>query len=280
MFFADKVEDQVEDNTNKSPNDEFLQVASLDGGDTTIYNAARFMVDAFWIGSPQQLIQVTGDSSPFISESAKSALIDIQADDLMDKYGERLGKRKLDALILVALESEDGDIITNNAKLTTTDNILGLVTIEVRLMNSSKKDILSASTSEQMLTQAVSALRPQQRREYKDSSVVEIATELLPPEISAVCSLSNLCVASKARRKGVAVRLCEEAERMAREELGFEEIFLRVEGENEAASRLYETKLGYERKFEVEGGTALRVDGESGSFVEVESDIVVMNKLI
>jgi ribosomal protein S18 acetylase RimI-like enzyme len=108
--------------------------------------------------------------------------------------------------------------------------------------------------------------------------VLDIARELLPPEITAVCSLSNLCTSPKARRRGIAAKLCSEAERLAKEELCFEEIFLRVESENEAARKLYEDKLGYQRKFEAGKAVALRVDAERGGFVEIESDIVVMSK--
>ncbi len=140
------------------------------------------------------------------------------------------------------------------------------------------EDILNADVSEKMLTQAVASLSPKQRREYKDASVIAIARELLPPDVSAVCSISNLCVAPSARRKGIASKLCKAAERTAKEEFGFDEIYLRVEGENDAARRLYEMKLGYERKYDVKSATALRVDAVSGCFNEVESEIVILSK--
>mmetsp|Transcript_11010 Transcript_11010/g.27083 ORF Transcript_11010/g.27083 Transcript_11010/m.27083 type:complete len:306 (+) Transcript_11010:180-1097(+) len=267
MFFADSA---VE---SESPS---VQIAPLDGTEASIDNAARFMVDAFWLQSPQQLVQqgADGDSSE-ISESARSSLVNIQADDLMGKYGERLGKRKLDALILVAAEGENA----KDGALSNVDDALGMVTIEVRLLDR-QKDILSADASEFYLTQAVASMGPKQRREYKDASVIDIANQLLPPDISAVCSLSNLCVSPAARRKGLAAKLCNEAMRVAKEEWEFDDIFLRVEASNEAAKTLYEEKLGYESVFEVGSATALRVDGTTGTFVEVESDIVILkNKL-
>mmetsp|Transcript_8526 Transcript_8526/g.19082 ORF Transcript_8526/g.19082 Transcript_8526/m.19082 type:complete len:298 (-) Transcript_8526:954-1847(-) len=262
MFFADAAAESESLN---------VQIAPLVGSESSIENTAKFMVDAFWLQSPQQL--VAGDSSE-ISDSAKSSLINIQADDLMGKYGERMGKRKLDAVILAALEG--GDF---SGELSTTDNVQGMVTIEVRLLDM-QKDILSAEVSERMLTQAVASLGPKQRREYKDALVIDIANNLLPADITAVVSLSNLCVSPSARRKGIAAKLCKEAERIAKEELGFEDIFLRVEAANEAAKRLYEEKLGYECFAEVDSATALRVDVNTGSFVEVESTIVVLKKKI
>lgn len=256
MFFADS-EPAVESNDSASLD---VKVAPLDGSESSIENAARFMVDAFWLQSPQQLVQDAAE----VSESAKSSLVNIQADDLMKKYGERMGRRKLDALMLAATDG---------------DGVQGLVTIEVRLLDMSK-DILSADVSEHMLTQAVANLGPKQRREFKDASVIDIANQLLSPDITAVCSLSNLCVSPLARRKGIAGKLCSEAERVAKEELGFDEMFLRVEASNEAAKRLYEEKLGYECVYEVDSAVALRVDGDAGSFVEIDSDIVVLKKKI
>lgn len=274
MFFADAAPETESLNVqiDAAPETESLNVhiSPIVGSESSIENTAKFMVDAFWLQSPQQL---AGDSSE-ISDSAKSSLINIQADDLMGKYGERMGARKLDAVILAALEGGD-----TNGELSSTDNVQGLVTIEVRLLDM-QKDILSADASERMLTQAVASLGPKQRREYKDASVIDIANNLLPPDISAVVSLSNLCVSPSARRKGIAAKLCNEAERVAKEELGFEDIFLRVEKENDAAKRLYEEKLGYECVYEVDSATALRVDVNTGSFVEVESDIVVLKKKI
>jgi len=275
MFFADNaaVEEETDKETDttaavETESSSNTQIRPLDGSESSIANAAKFMVDAFWLQSPQQLIQDASNDSSELSESAKASLINIQADDLMGKYGERMGKRKLDALILAASESGDAQ-----------SNLQGMVTIEVRLLDK-QNDILSSDASEFKLTQAVASLGPKQRREFKNASVIDIANQLLPPDISAVAVLANLCVSPTARRKGIAAKLCNEAERLAKEELGFDEMFLRVEAENEAAKRLYEEKLGYECVLEAEGATALRVDGNAGTFVEVSSDIVVLKKKI
>ncbi|KAL7449060.1 hypothetical protein ACHAWC_001158 [Mediolabrus comicus] len=278
MFFASEAADvttTTATTTTTTINDN-VKLSPLDGSEASVYNAAKFMVDSFWLQSPQQLIE-GGEDPSNISESTKVSLTNIQADDLMSKYGERMGKRKLlDALIVVASEQTDGSDGGNDDVLLSADEMVGLVTLEVRLLGAN--DLLSADESEFMLTKAVSSLGPKKRREYKDTSVLDIARELLPPEVTAVCSLSNLCTSPKARRRGIAAKLCYEAERLAKEELSFDEIFLRVEVENEAARKLYEDKLGYQRKFEAVSAGALRVDAQRGGFVEIESDIVVMSK--
>jgi ribosomal protein S18 acetylase RimI-like enzyme len=225
-------------------------------------NAAEFMVDAFWRVPP----------SGGLPDGVRSSLVDVQAEDLCTKYGERMGKRKLDALVIAAFEEGGGGATI----------MRGMITVEVRLLERGR-DLLSARESESALAKAVSSLGPKQRREYKDASVIDVADRLLPPEYIAACSLSNLCVSPSHRGRGVANMLCLEAERVAREEFGgFDEMYLRVEKSNEAAVGLYEGKLGYERALDVNGATALRVDVEAagGSFVEVETDIVLMRKKI
>ena len=239
-----------------------LQVTHLDGGAETIQKAAEFMLDAFWLQSPQGVSEGFADN---ITNDVKSSLINVQANDLMKKYGERLGRRKLDAVMLAAIDD-------------TADNFLGLVTVEVRLLDIISKSIFNSEKSESMLTNAISQLGPKQRREYKDASVIDIANALLPPEISAVCSLSNLCVSTKARRSGVAAKLCNEAESLAKE-LGFDEMYLCVESENKAAASLYLDKLGYVVLFE-SSSKSLRVNGGAGVFYEVDSNILIMNKKI
>jgi len=146
MFFASEAATDAADDTaaaasttNESMMD--VKLTPLDGSETSVINAAKFMVDAFWLQSPQQLVTSGGGRDPStISDATKSSLTNIQADDLLSKYGERMGKRKLDALIVVA---SDG---SSDSKLLSADDILGLVTIEVRLLNSN--DLLSADESE------------------------------------------------------------------------------------------------------------------------------------
>lgn len=246
----------------------------LDGSEQTIENAAKFMVDSFWLQSPQQLIQDGRDTSE-LSDMAKSSLIQIQAEDLESKYGERMGKRKLDALILAAMDN--GNVNDSQSSSSLPLPILGMATLEVRLMDR-QQDFLSIEASERLLTQAVASLGPKQRREFKDASVIDIANQLLSPDITAVCTLSNLCVSPMARRRGLAAKLCIEVERIAKEVLGFSDIYLRVELANMAAKKLYEEKLGYESVFNIDSTTTLRVDANAGSFVEVDTDMVVMRK--
>lgn len=241
-----------------SPDESTIRLTECSGEEADIQSVASFMVDAFWLQSPQQLI-VEGDGE--ISESTRAALLEEQTRDLMDKYGERLGKRLLDSCLLTAVEG---------------DELLGAVGIEVCLFDKANEEIIGAEKSEFMLKNAVASLGPKQRRQYKDSSVQEIATELLPPEISGICCLSNLCVSPNARRKGIAKKLCDAVEETA-SEWGFNDMFLKVESDNTAAKDLYESKMGYSVECTLTDEVALRVDAESG-FVETTADTLILKK--
>merc|ERR1712232_635036 len=138
-------------------------------------------------------------------------------------------------------------------------------------------DVVESEKSEAIAQNAVASLGPKQRREYKRASISKIAEELLSPDTKAVCVLSNLAVAKKARRKGVARVLCDEIEALAGD-WGFCEVHLLVESENKAARNLYEKKLGYKLLSTTMAAPALRVDFENGEFVEVQQDTLVMAK--
>jgi len=236
-----------------------IQIDSIED-ETSIKEAANFMVDSFWLQSPQQL---TTNNDASISDGVKQSLTNLQFQDLSDKYGERMGKRVLQSCLLTAKDNQ---------------NILGIIGLEVCLLNKQTKKVLSAETSENMLKQAVASLGPKQRRQYKNSPASELATELLPPELQLVCCLSNLSTSPNARRLGLGVKLCKEVEDVAKG-FGFESLFLRVEKENVAARGLYD-KLGYVETFSDVDALGLRVDGDSGTFVEVTAETLVMEKVL
>ena len=244
-----------------------IKLASIDDGNS-IKEAANFMVDAFWLQSPQQLVTSSSsdNTSSSISDKIKQNLANLQAQDLNDKYGERMGKRLLQSSLLTVRGGNDND------------DILGIIGIEVCLLNKETKKILSPEISEDKLKQAVAG--PKQRRQYKNSPASELALELLPPELILVCCLSNLSVSSKARRKGVAIKLCEKAEDIAKNEFGFTSLYLKVETENVAARGLYEDKLGYIEQYSDSDALGLRVDIESGTFVEQPAETLIMEKIL
>jgi GNAT superfamily N-acetyltransferase len=258
MFVAD-------DDTSTSDVKSDVKLAPCLGDNESIQSVAEFMIDAFWLQSPHHLIQSGGLAiTTGVSDSTRAALVQEQSRDLMDKYGERLGKRLFDSCLLTALDEDSSEI-------------LGVVGIEMCLLNKAVSEIILADKAESMLKNAVSSLGPKQRRQYKDSSAQDLATELLSPDICAICCLSNLAVSPKARRRGIAKQLCAKAEKWG-SYWGYDEMFLKVESENTAARYLYEQNLGYATKCTLDGAVALRVDVDSGRFVETNADTLILTK--
>jgi len=86
--------------------------------------------------------------------------------------------------------------------------------------------------------------------------------------------LSNLAVSRQFRRRGIADRLCRGAEQVARE-WGSEEVLLKVEKGNRAATRLY-NKLGY--RAVAEDDNAEKALPSSGGLKFVRTTNIIMRK--
>lgn len=140
--------------------------------------------------------------------------------------------------------------------------------------------MMSVADAESLLKNTVAALPPKQRREYKNASARDITSQLLFKDTQRlVCCLSNLAVAPSARRRGVGMQLCTNVQETVADILGYDDLHLLVEATNDAARRLYEMKLGYKKQYTLSNDVkALRVDLESGSFVETEQETLVLVK--
>jgi hypothetical protein len=244
-----------------------LDILVSKGDEKSLSEAANFMVDAFWLSTGRLLIPIQDDKEVSVSDVTRRNLYEDQVLDLTSKYGERMGKRLLDSCLLTAIDKESGDI-------------LGVVGLETSLLDRGKEDILSPEQAESMLKNAVAVLGPKQRRLYKDSSVNEIAQELLPPDLQLIACLSNLAVSPNARRRGIAAKLCAEAERVVASEWKFDSLFLKVESENLAARQLYEEKLGYNLEFTIDSALAIRIDVDAGCFIESQASTLLLAKSI
>jgi GNAT superfamily N-acetyltransferase len=232
-----------------------------------------FLVDAFWLNSEHH--QLGTDISQKLSKDVKMSLVVEQASDLQDKYGPRLGSRLFQSSVIAALDQD-------------TKATVGVVTLKATLLVENQLKgttvVLEAEEAEVMVKNAVAQLGPKQRRLYKNAPIDTIVKELLvmpsaSTKIKAIVVLSNLAVSPQARRRGIAKTLCQEALAMVAD-WGFTELHLLVEEANVAARNLYETQLGYRLVFRNDGATALRVDLETGSFVEVEADTLGLVKKV
>ena len=261
-FFADEPAPTVgEVLADAEPPADDVLLSTFSGGGASIREAAEFMVDSFWLRSPQNLV-VGGDDPSGIADGARSSLIAEQEDDLARKYGDLMGARRLRSGLIRAADGE---------------GLLGLVGVEMTLLDSDGMQVLSAERSEALLKNAVASLGPKQRREYKGSAASELADQLLPANLVLIVALSNLSVSPRARRRGVAARLCREAERVAKDDWGFAGICLQVEEGNAAARNLYEGKLGY-AKAASSAVMGLRANVKTGKFEEVPTETLLLTK--
>jgi len=251
--------------------------------ENSIYEAAGFLVDAFWLNSrhlmTQQLPTTAFDLdtphdnhrqpeqifSVQISECSRQSLLETQANDLTERYAKRMGRQLLDNGILMAIDRKN-------------DIIVGLVCVSALLFDTVTEELLLHEDSERLLKSAVASLVPREQGKFKDASAEEIVSNLFGGEIVAVCCISNLAVAPRARRHGIAAKLVDEAERLASVEWGYDAMLLKVEADNTAARNLYEQKLYYRSLCTETAAAAFRVDAEDGRFVESEADTLILAK--
>lgn len=275
MFFAEEAESEAaaqpaKESAAPAISSDGIQLVTSDN-EQFLNAAGAFLVDSFWLGSDHHFDSNNDDddagtpatSRMTMSADARMNLIIEQAADLQEKYGETMGKRLSRAIVTAAFEL---------------DEFVGVVTLKETLMNN--HIIIEAEKAESIAKNAVADLGPKQRREYKNASMQKIATDLLSDTTTAVCVLSNLAVSTKARRRGVAQTLCRDIELLAKEDWGYNAIHLLVESENSAARALYEKKLGFQPIRTNENATALRINFQTGDFIEIQKDTLVMSKLI
>lgn len=238
----------------------------------SLNQAAAFMVDAYWLSSPASLIAddslslLSSDSTKITLDEARKQLTYTQLGDFAERYDGKRKDRLLHSRLLTAIGSTADS---------TESDILGLVGMEVRLCDKKSNVIHSTKKSEEILENFVNGEKDEMKG--LPHCVPKLVDELLPPELSAVCVLSNLAVSSKARRQGLATKLCREVERLAESYCGCDEVYLEVEENNIAARRLYEEKLGYKLRCK-EDAPAKRVDLTTGSFVNVMVPTLVLVK--
>lgn len=229
-----------------------ISLESYDGSrgveESLIKQSANFMMESFW--------GVEGAGNELLSE---------QEADLGTRFGEIMGKRKLDSNLILGKMN---------------DEIAGLVGVEVGLFDLKTNAILNYKTSDKMLTDAVASLGPKQRRQFKDSSIDELVRDLpnLQGSFEAVAVLANLCVSPKSRGKSLGKSLCSEVEVVVKN-WGLTKIMLKVEDSNDSAKALYE-KLGYRVIHTDTDSTTIRPDTDNGTFKEQECAMLTMCKSI
>jgi ribosomal protein S18 acetylase RimI-like enzyme len=248
-----------------------IEIIQSETDEYSLGRAASLMVDAYWLNSPTSLILPEPKNSKvphLVPDAVREKLIRAQLSDFVDRYDGDRSDRLLHSLLLKAVGSE-------------TDDVLGIVGIEVRICDYESNIIHSLQKSEDIIRQATKSISEYERKRLLEhpNCVPKAVDTLLHPDLKAVCVLSNLAVSPQARRKGLGKKLCLEVEKVAQSYCGCDVIYLEVEENNFVARKLYEEKLGYSSLC-LGNAPAQRVDLTSGSFVDVIAPTIVMAKSI
>jgi ribosomal protein S18 acetylase RimI-like enzyme len=216
-------------------------------GSSIINEAAEFMMKSFW--------GVTDNNPDLLSE---------QVSDLENRHGEILGKRKLFSNLIMAKSENE---------------IMGMVGVEVALLDLRNNNIMNYKQSGKTLTDAVASLGPKQRRQYKDATIEELVKDVpsLAGNFKAVAVLANLCVSPSSRGMGLGDKLCSVVEDVVSNDWGMGKLMLKVEGENVPAKKLYE-KLGFVVECTDNDASAIRPNLENNSFHEVPCEMLTLSK--
>jgi GNAT superfamily N-acetyltransferase len=208
--------------------------------DGEVKAGATFFVDAFWSGST-----TTGPAE--LSTTERSQLVSQQCDDMMGRYGELVGTRRLKSQMLLARDAAGA--------------IIGCVGLEMALIQPQMGTVLSRAQSDAILVEELSSMGARERNTYRKMDAVELTSALFP-EYQCYALLANLAVATSARGSGLGRELCELCDDIAKV-WGVEAIMLQVEGQNAPARGLYE-RVGYQDVHVDENAAVLRVRPGSG----------------
>jgi len=228
--------------------------------ETSIDAAAHLMLNSFWLEGNNYI----GDKDA-LSSSSRLSLETLQADDMRERYGERMGKRLFDTCLFAAYGADEA--------------LLGVVGVEMRLFKKKDTTLIDNGASEQMLKRELTTLGPKQRRLYKDYITPKLVPELLPG-MDAIALLCNLSVSPLARRSGIGSKLCRKVEQYVKQSWGFDDVYLKVEKENIPARKLYEGNLEYKLVGEDEAAIALRLNVDDACFEQTQAATLVLKKSI
>jgi len=197
------------------------EIRPAKGNEAQVGEAADFFVDGFWLAG-------TTTAEVQLSDNERSQMVKLSSDDMMGRYGDLVGQRRLRSKLYVARDSAGA--------------LVGCVGVEAAMVDMVDRRVLSRTQGEALFAREFAAMGGAERGLYRKMSVAELTAELLP-EYKVFGLLANLAVAPSTRRSGLARRLCAQCDTVAAE-WGMPAISLQVDSTNVAANSLY-AALGY-----------------------------------
>ena len=249
--------------------------------DRSLGSVSSFFVASYWMASTTfGKVQLSGREQKLLERR--------MVDDFRTRYGSswegRAGAadtRLFRTQLLLARDLRTGSIV-------------GCVGTEAALYDPLTGCVLPSKQAEAVIRLELDAMDEEERVRtaelYSSGGVAALAAELLP-EYTPLALLSNLAVAPKLRRTGLARELCDCCE-VGCTTWKLPGMLLQVEETNTAAAKLYEA-LGYERIHRDDNAFALRLSPGAGSLASalllsgdeellqpVQSELVTMAKQV
>jgi len=234
-------------------------ITKVKGDDASLKRAAAFFVNGFWVAST-----TSGDAA--LNEKGMEQLCRLQTDDMVGRYGDLVGTRRLESSLFLAQDPSSGELA-------------GCVGVEMALVDASCGKVLSRAQGESLFNSELASMSPKERNSYRKMDAYDLTDELFP-EYKCVALLANLAVAPSSRGSGLGRRLCERVEEVADVDWDLPAIMLQVEEANSPARKLY-AAMGYQDVYKDEAASALRVQaGRSGDELlkSEASTLVLMGK--
>ena len=233
---------------------EECEIKPAKGVEAQVGEAADFFVDGFWLaGTTTAGVQLSGDE--------RAQLAKLSSDDMMGRYGDLVGQRRLQSKLYVARDSAGA--------------LVGCVGVEAAMVDMVDRRVLSRAQGEALFAQEFAAMGGAERGLYRKMSVAELTEELLP-EYKVFGLLANLAVAPSTRRSGLARRLCAQCD-VAAAKWDLPAISLQVDGANTAANALY-ASLGYNEIWQDETPALRLRPGEKELLASEPSTLITMAK--
>lgn len=234
------------------------EIAPLKGTPKEVKEWVEFFTDSFWEASTTwEGVSFTDKERKEVSEGG------IQ--DMEQRYGQIMGKRRLQSQFFVAREPDTGKIV-------------GCVGVEAAIVDPMLGKVFTRTEGESLIKTEFEVMSVRERPKYRRLHIKEL-TEAFFPEYKVFGLLANLAVDKSTRGKGLARILCKKCEEKTAE-WGLDAIVLQVEEANVAGRGLYQA-VGYQDISTDEEATVIRVApgaGQGKTLYYDKAPMVLMGK--
>lgn len=134
-------------------------ITKVKGDDASLKRAAAFFVNGFWVAST-----TSGDAA--LNEKGMEQLCRLQTDDMVGRYGDLVGTRRLESSLFLAQDPSSGELA-------------GCVGVEMALVDASCGKVLSRAQGESLFNSELASMSPKERNSYRKMDAYDLTDELV-----------------------------------------------------------------------------------------------------